>query len=70
MTDASARCPYLVPVTADRLWMYPTEGYCSRPDAPVRVPANETVARVCLSNRHLQCPGYLAVPASGESPCG
>jgi len=60
MADADARCPYLVPVMADHLWMYPMPAYCRRPHAPVKVPARETQLRVCDSPRHIRCPGFLA----------
>jgi hypothetical protein len=60
MTDADARCPFLVPVMADRLWMYPMPAYCRRPDARVKVPAAETFLRVCTSSGYLRCPGFLA----------
>jgi hypothetical protein len=68
MADANVRCPFLVPVMADRLWVYPMPAYCRRPDAPVRVPARETFFRVCFSHRHLRCPGYLATAAGSEDP--
>jgi hypothetical protein len=60
MADADARCPYLVPVMVDHLWMYPTPAYCRRPHARVKVPAAETFLRVCDSPRHIRCPGFLA----------
>jgi hypothetical protein len=68
MTDADDRCPFLVPVMADRLWMYPMPAYCRRPDADVKVPAPETFLRVCASPRHVRCPGYLASAGRNESP--
>ena len=60
MADADDRCPFLVPVMADRLWMYPMPAYCRRPEAGVKVPAPETFLRVCASHRHVRCPGFLA----------
>jgi hypothetical protein len=60
MADADDLCPFLVPVMADRLWMYPMPAYCRRPDAGVRVPAPETFLRVCASPSHVRCPGFLA----------
>lgn len=54
------RCPYLVPVMADRLWLYPVSDYCRRPGAGVRVPAAVSLASRCLQPEHRVCPGYLA----------
>lgn len=68
MADADDRCPFLVPVMADRLWMYPMPAYCRRPDAHVKVPAPETFLRVCASPRHVRCPGFVASAGRGESP--
>ena len=60
MADADDGCPFLVPVTADRLWMYPTPAYCRRPEARVKAPAPETLSQVCSSPAHAFCPGFLA----------
>ena len=60
MADADARCPFLVPVMADRLWMYPMPAYCRRPHAPLKVPAPETLRRVCSSPAYVRCPGFRA----------
>ena len=68
MADADDRCPFLVPVMADHLWMYPMPAYCRRPDARVKVPASETFRRVCASPRHVRCPGFLASAGRGENP--
>lgn len=68
MDEGNVRCPFLVPVMADRLWVYPMPAYCRRPDAQVKVPAHETFFRVCVSHRHLRCPGYLASAGRGQSP--
>ncbi len=51
-------CPFLVPVIADRLWLYPVGVYCHRPDHRVRVPAGTTLADVCSTPSHLACPRY------------
>jgi hypothetical protein len=67
MDSANVRCPFLVPVMADRLWVYPTPAYCHRPDAQVRAPAPETFSRVCLSHRHLRCEGYLTAMAGSAT---
>jgi len=68
MADADDRCPFLVPVMADRLWMYPMPAYCRRPDARVKVPAAETFLRMCASHGHVRCAGYLASAGRTESP--
>jgi hypothetical protein len=59
MSDPSAACPFLVPVVADRLWMYPTAAYCRSRDR-VRVPATTTIGTVCAGPSHRQCAGYRA----------
>lgn len=53
-------CPFLVPVTADRLWLHPVSVYCRRPEGRPRVPAPTSLACVCMTHAHLVCPGYLA----------
>jgi len=63
MMDHDDRCPYLIPVVADQLWMYPLPAFCHRPDAPVKVPALETFFRVCLGPEHARCPGFRATVA-------
>jgi hypothetical protein len=59
MANPSGQCPFLIPVMAEGLWMYPVPAYCRRPDAPVRVPAPGTLARVCATPEHERCPGFL-----------
>jgi hypothetical protein len=60
ISDSEATdCPFLVPVTADRLWVYPVSAYCRRPDQPVRVPATSTLERICTED-YSCCPGYQA----------
>ena len=54
------RCPFLMDVMADRLWLYPVTVYCRRPGGPVRVPAIATITCICSTPAHLVCPGYLA----------
>ena len=34
MVNSSGQCPFLIPVVADGLWMYPVPAYCRRPNAP------------------------------------
>lgn len=58
MVNPSTQCPFLIPVMADQLWMYPVPAYCRRPDAPVRVPGPGTLARVCTTCEHARCPGF------------
>ena len=60
MMSTSDRCPFLIPVTADGLWMYPMPAYCRRPGARVKVPARETLARVCTTCAYARCPGFQA----------
>jgi hypothetical protein len=67
MMDHDDRCPFLVPVMADQLWMYPLPAYCHRPDAPVKVPALETFFRVCLSPEHARCPGFRTTVTRRDS---
>ena len=68
MAQVDARCPFLVPVMADRLWIYPTSEYCRRPDAGVRVPAPETFLRFCASPSYLRCLGYQASTGCEPGP--
>jgi len=51
-------CPFLQPVVADWIWMYPTAAYCRPPSGRVRVPAPETLARLCTNGQYHDCPGY------------
>ncbi len=69
MAAREERCPFLVPVMADRLWMYPMPAYCRRPNAPVKVPASETFFRVCASPKYVRCPGFLA-STGRDAPLG
>lgn len=52
-------CPFLVPVMADRLWLYPVGAYCRRPDGRVRIAAPTTLTCICMTPAHLVCSGYL-----------
>jgi hypothetical protein len=61
-----SRCPFLVPVMADRLWVYPVSVYCRRPEQPVRIPATSTLARVCTDN-YACCPGYQTSRGNPEA---
>lgn len=60
MPQSSKPCPYLIPVVADRLWMYPVSAYCRRPDGKVRVPSSSTLTNVCTTSGHETCAGYVA----------
>lgn len=64
--SSDEQCPFLVAVTADWLWLYPTGGYCRRPDGRVRLPAGATLTCICMTPAYLVCPGYLE--AEGH-PC-
>jgi len=68
MVSASGQCPFLIPVVADGLWMYPVPAYCRRPDAPLRVPAPGSLARVCTTPEHERCPGFLRTRRREASP--
>ncbi|HET7876983.1 MAG TPA: hypothetical protein VFN71_15775 [Methylomirabilota bacterium] len=60
MTECDERCPFLIPVMADRLWVFPVPAYCRRPNAGVHVPSFGKFMRVCLGPGHTECPGYRA----------
>ena len=72
MTDPERdECPFLVPVTADRIWIFPVAAYCRRPGHAIRVPGTSTFASVCTRPEHCECEGYrtaLAESASTEPP--
>lgn len=55
----SDACPYLVPVTDDRLWLYPVSAYCTS-RGRTRVPGAITIAELCTEPAYKQCAGYLA----------
>jgi hypothetical protein len=52
-------CPFLVPVTADQMFVYPVSAFCRR-EAGVRVPAASTLEQVCGTLAYTSCPGFLA----------
>jgi hypothetical protein len=55
------QCPFLVPVTADSLWLYPAPAFCRRPGSAVRLPSpRTTLPCVCMTVAHLVCPAYVA----------
>ena len=58
MLSQSGQCPFLIPVVADQLWMYPVPAYCRRPGAPVKVPVLEALVRLCTTGEHARCPGF------------
>ncbi len=64
MRSEERECPFLVPVMVDHLWVLPTTAYCRRPDAPVRVPARNTVQRLCTTAKYLTCSGYQSSVAT------
>jgi hypothetical protein len=67
MPPESDACPFLVPIVADRLWMYPTSAYCHSRER-VHVPADATIGSVCLGPSHRQCPGYHAAAEKPGAP--
>ena len=56
--EENSKCPFVVPVVADHLWLVPVSGYCRRPDDHVRVPGSNTFARWCMTSDSAMCPGY------------
>lgn len=54
----AAHCPFLRPVMADQLWLYPMPAYCRPPAGRVRIPSANTMARVCAGGRYGDCPAY------------
>ena len=53
-------CPFLVPVSANQLFIYPTSAFCRPPWGGLRIPADTTIEGVCTRGAHRACPGYLA----------
>lgn len=68
MMSQSDHCPFLIPVMADRLWLYPSSAYCRRPGAPVKVPARGTLDRVCTTSEHARCAGFQRSDTSTPRP--
>jgi hypothetical protein len=60
------RCPFLFSVMVDWMFMYPVSAYCRRPSGGIRVPANATLERLCMS-AYAECPGYVASAAAEEN---
>ncbi len=60
-------CPFLTPVVADWLWVYPVGAYCRRSPGRVRVRATSTLQNVCSTSAHAECPGYRASVAGTQS---
>jgi hypothetical protein len=58
MANVADQCPFLMPVMADALWMWPVPAYCRRPDVPLKVPARGTVIGMCATREHARCPGF------------
>ena len=71
-SEPDDQCPFLVPVIADRLWLYPVGMYCHRPGQNVRVPAPATLAGVCVTRAYLACGRYQASAgaSTGTPPQG
>ena len=68
MANPSGQCPFLIPVMADGLWMYPVPAYCRRPDTRVKVPARGTLTRVCATSEYARCPGFQTSRRREASP--
>lgn len=70
MPMESRACPFLIPVTADHLWMYPLGAYCRRPDARVRVISRTTVVSQCAGPWYQDCEGYreALAPSGSNAP--
>jgi hypothetical protein len=64
-----ARCPYLYPVLADQLCVYPIPAYCRRPSGGIRIPATATLMRLCMDN-YAECSGYQACAAPDDGTAG
>ena len=58
------RCPYLVDVTADWLWLYPRGVFCADGRGKIRVPATQTIVTRCTGASYRDCEGYLAATAA------
>lgn len=58
MATTPGQCPFLIPVVADTLWVWPVPAVCRRPDTRVKVPSRETLMRVCMTSGHPECPGF------------
>ena len=56
--EENSKCPFVVTVVADHLWLSPVPGYCRRPDERVKVPGSETFARWCMTSNSAKCPSY------------
>lgn len=53
----SGTCPCLVPVLDDRLCVYPGSVYCRPSGGGVRIPALDTLMRLC-TGEYARCPRY------------
>ena len=62
--ESDPRCPFLFPVLADQLYVYPVAAYCRRPSGAVRIPARDTLMRLCMGN-YAECSGYQACADEG-----
>jgi hypothetical protein len=58
-------CPFLFSVMVDWMFVNPVSAYCRRPSGSIRVPANATLERVCMS-AYAECPGYVASAAAED----
>jgi len=60
MENDGDRCPFLVPVMDDRLWMYPMPAYCRRPGERLKVPGIHKLLHICTALEYTRCPGFMA----------
>jgi hypothetical protein len=58
-----AMCPYLVPIVADNLCLYPQSAFCRRPGERLRFPLRATLATVCTMETFSDCVGYRTAVA-------
>jgi hypothetical protein len=61
------RCPFLVDVTADWLWLYPRGVFCADGRGKIRVPAGQTIVARCTGASYRECEGYLAATTAKVS---
>ena len=58
MGNDGDRCPFLVPVMDDRLWMYPMPAYCRRPGERLKVPGRHAFLSICNTPEYMRCPDF------------
>lgn len=68
MGSDGGRCPFLVPVMDDRLWMYPMPAYCRRPGERVKVPGRLGLLDICATLGHTRCQDFKISTGRDERP--